>query len=117
MLHNSPNKSYFKIWHRAFTNNVVMAECQNIMQMFEILMIVPSMNAIVVFVQRAFESKTEFCNRLSSSILDIRICVPEKKSLASKISGLIALSIIVGQKRKDISSHVHIIILQKSILF
>ena len=47
MLHNSPNKSYFKIWHRAFTNNVMMAECQNIMQMFEILMIVSSMNAIV----------------------------------------------------------------------
>ena len=47
MLHNSPNKSYFKIWHQAFTNNDVMAECQNIMQMFEILMIVPSMNVIV----------------------------------------------------------------------
>ena len=37
----------------------------------------------------------------------------EKKDLASKISSLIALSIIGRQRRKDVSSHVHIIILQK----
>ena len=47
MLHNSPNESYFKIWHQAFTNNGVMAECQNIMQIFEILIIATSMNAVV----------------------------------------------------------------------
>ena len=40
----------------------------------------------------------------------------EKKGPASKISRLITLSIVGEQKRKDVSSHVHIIILQKSVL-
>ena len=39
-----------------------------------------------------------------------------EKGLASKISRLIALSIVGGQRRKDVSSHLHIIILQKSVL-
>ena len=47
MLQNSPKESYLKISHQAFTNNHVIAECHNIMQIFEILMIAPSMNAIV----------------------------------------------------------------------
>ena len=46
ILHNSPNKSYLKIWHRTFTNNEVMAECQNIMHIFEILIIVPFTSTI-----------------------------------------------------------------------
>ena len=39
-----------------------------------------------------------------------------EKGLGSKISRLIALSIVGGQRRKDVSSHLHIIILQKSVL-
>ena len=47
MSHYSFNTSYLEIWHRIFTNNEVMAEYQNIMHIFEILMIVPFTNAIV----------------------------------------------------------------------
>ena len=68
------------------------------------------------FVQRAFESKTDFCNRLSRSMLDMCACVSEKKGLASRILSLITLSIIGGQKR-NVSSHVHILSCKKASLF
>ena len=65
MLHNSPNESYLEIWHRIFTNNEVMAECQNIMHIFEILMIVPFTNAIAKrLLSRMNRVKTDFRNRL-----------------------------------------------------
>ena len=110
MLHNSPNKSYFKIWHWIFTNNEVMVECQSIMHIFEILMTVPFMNAIVEhLLSQMNRFKADFCNRLSRSL--IRVCMSEKKGVASKISSLITLLIIGQQRRKDVSSHIHIIIL------
>ena len=65
MLYNSPNESYLEIWHRIFTNNEVMAECQNIMHIFEILMIVPFTNAIAErLLSRMNRVKTDFRNRL-----------------------------------------------------
>ena len=79
MLHNSHNKSYLGIWHRIFTNNEVIAECQNIMHIFEILMIVPFTNTIV---ERLFSQmnrvKTDFHNRLSRSRLDMCLRVREE---------------------------------------
>ena len=105
VLHNSPNESDLEIWHRIFTNNEVMAECQNTMHIF-------FTNAIV---ERLFSRM----NKVKTHYQDldwIRVSVSEKKGLPSKILCLIVLSIVGGQRRKDISSHVHIIILQKSIL-
>ena len=116
MLHNGPNESYLEIWHRIFTNNEVMAKCQNIMHIFEILMIVPFTKAIVErLFSRMNRDKQTFV--IDYQDLDwISVCVSEKKGLASKMSNLIELSIVGGQRRKDVSSHVHIIILQKSAL-
>ena len=75
MLHNSPNESYLEIWH----NNEVMAECQNIMHIFEILIIVSFKNAIVehLFSQMNWV-KTNFRNRLSRSRLDMCLRVGEE---------------------------------------
>ena len=79
MLHNSPNESYLEIWHRIFTNNEVMAEYQNIMHIFEILMIVPFTNAIVErLFSRLNRVKTDFRNRLSRSRLDTCLRVGEE---------------------------------------
>ena len=65
MLHNSPSESYFKILHWIFTNNEVMVECQSIMHIFEILMTVPFMNAIVEHLfSQMNRFKADFCNRL-----------------------------------------------------
>ena len=82
MLHNSPNESYLEIWHRIFTNNEVMAECQNIMHIFEILMIVPFTNAIAErLLSRMNRVKTDFRNRLWRSRLDTCLCVGEGPSI------------------------------------
>ena len=79
MLHNSPNESYLEIWHRIFTNNEVMAKCQKIMHIFEILMIVPFTNAIVErLFSRLNRVKTDFRNRLSRSRLDTCLRVGEE---------------------------------------
>ena len=75
MLHNSPNKSYLEIWHRIFTNNEVMAESQNIIHIFEILMIVPFTNAIV---EHFFSRVNRVNNRLSRSRLDTGLHVREE---------------------------------------
>ena len=95
--YDNPNESYLEIWHQTFTNNEVMADYQDIVHIFKILIIVPFINA--------YEG------------LDwIHLCVSKKKGLVSKILSLIALSIIGGQGKKDVSSLVHIVIMQKSIL-
>ena len=79
MLYNSPNESYLEIWHRIFTNNEVMAECQNIMHICEILMIVLFTNAIAErLFSRMNRVKTDFRNRLSRSRLDTYLRVGEE---------------------------------------
>ena len=81
------------------------------MHIFEILMIVPFTNTIV---QHLFSQM----NRVKIDYQDldwICVCMLEKKGLAPKISRLIVLSIVGGQRRKDVPSHIHIIILQKSV--
>ena len=79
MLHNSPNKFYLEIWHQIFANNEVITECHNIMDIFEILLIVPFMNAIVEYLfSRINRVKTDFCNRLSRSRLDMCLHVGEE---------------------------------------
>ena len=79
MLHNSPNESYLEIWHQIFRNNEVMAECQNIMHIFEILIIVSFKNAIVEHLfSRMNWVKTNFRNRLSRSRLDMCLRVGEE---------------------------------------
>ena len=79
MLHNSPNESYLEIWHHIFRNNEVMAECQNIMHIFEILIIVSFKNAIVEHLSsRMNRVKTDFHNRLSRSRLDMCLRVGEE---------------------------------------
>ena len=114
ILHYSPNKSYLEIWHQIFTNNKVMAECQNIMHIFKNLMIVPFTNAILErLFSRMNRSKQTFVTDYQD--LDwITVCESEKDQ-ASRISSLMALSIVGQQRRKDVSSHVHIIILQISV--
>ena len=114
-LHNSPYKSDLQIWHLTLTNNEVMPECPNVMHIFEILMIVPFENVIVEHLLSWMDRvKTDFCNRLSRCKW-ICVCMLQKKGLAAKILRLIAVWIIGGHRRKGISSHAHIIILQKSI--
>ena len=101
ILHNSPNESYLEIWHRTFTNNEEMAECQNIMHIFQILMIVPFMNTIVEHLfSRMNRVKTDFRNRLSRSRLDTCLLVREEGP-SIKYLFSIALSIVAGQRRKD----------------
>ena len=36
LLHNSPDQSYLEVWRRTFINGEAMAECNNIMHIFEI---------------------------------------------------------------------------------
>ena len=56
-----------------------MAECQNIMHIFEILIIVSFKNAIVEHLfSRMNRVKTDFCNRLSRSRLDMCLHVGEE---------------------------------------
>ena len=114
ILHYSPNKSYLEIWHQIFTNNKVMAECQNIMHIFKILMIVPFTNAILEHLfSRMNRSKQTFVTDYQD--LDWMTVCESEKDQASRISSLMALSIVGQQRRKDVSSHVHIIILQISV--
>ena len=81
LLHNSPDQLYLEVWHRTFINGEAMAECNNIMQIFEILLIVPFTNAIVEHLfSRMNRVKTDFRNRLSRSRLDTCLRVGEEGS-------------------------------------
>ena len=81
LLHKSPDKSYLEVWCRTFINGEAMAECNNIMHIFEILLIVPFTNAIVEHLfSRMNRVKTDFCNRLSRSRLDACLRVGEEGS-------------------------------------
>ena len=81
LLHNSPDESYLEVWHRTFINGEAMAECNNIMHIFEILLIVPFTNAIVEHLfSRMNRVKTDFRNRLSQSRLDTCLRVGEEGS-------------------------------------
>ena len=56
-----------------------MVECQSIMHIFEILMTVPFMNAIVEhLLSQMNRFKADFCNRLSRSIFDMCLHVGEE---------------------------------------
>ena len=81
LLHNSPDQSYLEVWRRTFINGEAMAECNNIMHIFEILLIVPFTNAIVErLFSRMNRVKTDFRNRLSRSRLDTCLSVGEEGS-------------------------------------
>ena len=81
LLHNSPDESYLEVWRRTFINREAMAECNNIMHIFEILLIVPFTNAIVEgLFSRMNRVKTDFRNRLSRSRIDTCLRVGEEGS-------------------------------------
>ena len=92
-----------------------MAECQNTMHIFEILMIIPFTNAIVEHLfSRMNRVKTDFRNKLSRSRLDMCLRVGEEGPSIKYFKPDHVMDCWCTEK-KDVSSHVHIIILQKSV--
>ena len=78
ILQNNQKESYLEIWRRSFANTELMSDCKDVMHLFEILLVVPFINAIV---ERLFSHmncvKTDFHNRLSRSRLDTCMRVGE----------------------------------------
>ena len=102
MLHNSPNESYLEIWHQTFTINKVMAECQSIMHIFEILVIVPFMNAIVeCLFSQMNRVNTDFPDRLWRSRLDTCLHVGEE---GPNIKGVVPVKKKPSKDRKKFSN-------------
>ena len=107
ILYNSPNKSYLEIWHRTFTNNDVMVECQNIMHIIEILMIVPFTNAIVEHLfSRMNRVKTDFRNRPRSR-LDTCLCVGEEGPSIKDFKPDRVIDRWWTEKERGLKSHPH----------
>ena len=104
MLHNSPNK----IWHRIFSNNEVMGDCQNIMHIFEILMIVPFTNIVV---ERLFSwmnrVKTDLRNRLSRSRLDMCLHVREEGPSIKDFVPYLVIDRWWTERERHLKSHPH----------
>ena len=44
---NNKSSGYLEIWKRIFTNHEVKAECMNVLQLLEILLMIPFINAKV----------------------------------------------------------------------
>ena len=81
ILQNNQKKSYLEIWCHSFANTELMSDCKNVMNLFEILLVVPFTNATVeCLFSRMNRVKTDFHNRLNRSRLNTCLWVGEDRT-------------------------------------
>ena len=78
MLQNNPKEYYLNIWEKIFNDENVKRECQNILHLFEILLITPFSNAKL---ERMFSCmlrvKNDWRNRLGAERLEALLRISE----------------------------------------
>ena len=81
ILQNNQKESYLEICRRSFANAELMSDCKNVMDLFEILLVVPFTNAIAErLFSRMNRVKIDVRNRLSRSRLDTCLRIGEDRT-------------------------------------
>ena len=78
LIANNPKQKYLEIWKTIFTNEVVLRECRNALDIFELLLICPFSNAkLERMFSRMNRVKSDWRNNLSRERLDILLRIGE----------------------------------------
>ena len=79
LIANNDKSKYLEIWELVFTNELILRECRNVLDIFELLLICPFTNAkLERMFSRMNRVKTDWRNRLSRERLDNLLRIGEE---------------------------------------
>nr|XP_047122893.1 zinc finger protein 862-like [Hydra vulgaris] len=108
MLRNSGGEIYLKIWKKIFLTDIIIAECRNILDVFELLLLCPFTNAKVErMFSRVNRVKSDWRNKLSRDRLECLLRIGEKGCSLNKFDPNPALDAWYQDKIRRLSAAPH----------